>query len=253
MTTIKTKREIELMKVSGRIVGQALKLAREMVRPGITTKQLGDAIDDYIVSQGAWPSFKHYGEPPFPAAACISVNEAVVHGIPDGRVLQEGDIVSVDVGALKDGYHGDAARTFAVGEIDDAARRLIETTEACFWNGIAMAKAGNRLGDLSHTIEETAHKAGYSVVMELVGHGIGKDLHEDPNVPNYGRSGHGLCLQAGMALAVEPMINQGRRQIALLDDEWTVVTEDGMLSAHYENTIVITDGEPLVLTLEEES
>lgn len=251
--TIKTDREIELMKVSGQIVAGALKLAGEMVRPGLTTKALNAAIDDYIISQGAWPSFKHYGEPPFPAAACISVNEAVVHGIPNDYVLKEGDIVSVDIGALKDGYHGDAARTFAVGEISSEAKRLIQVTEESFWAGIACAKEGNRLGDISHAIEKTATDAGFSVVMELVGHGIGKDLHEDPNVPNYGRAGHGVRLQKGMALAIEPMINQGKRHIELLDDDWTIVTRDGMLSAHYENTIVISDGEPLVLTTWEQA
>lgn len=251
--TIKTEREIELMRESGQIVAGALKLAGEMVRPGLTTRALNAAIDEYITSQGAWPSFKNYGEPPFPAAACISINEAVVHGIPGDYVLQDGDIVSVDVGALKNGYHGDAARTFAVGNISAAAARLIEVTEQSFWQGIAYARAGNRLGDVSHAVEKTATEAGYSVVMELVGHGIGKDLHEEPNVPNYGRAGHGLRLQKGMALAVEPMINQGKRHIELLDDEWTIVTRDGMLSAHYENTIVITDGEPLVLTTWDEA
>ena len=250
MIHIKSTREIELMKQSGQIVAGALSLARKMAVPGVSTEEINRAIDDYITAHGAWPSFKHYGEPPFPAAACISVNEAVVHGIPNSYVLKEGDIVSVDVGAKLNGYHGDAARTFAVGEIDSEARRLIDITEKSFWAGIAIAKEGNRLGDVSHAIEEVAVAAGFGVVKELVGHGVGENLHEDPNVPNYGSAGRGPRLQAGMALAIEPMINEGTADIFLADDEWTVVTADHKRSAHYENTIIITDGEPLILTLE---
>lgn len=250
MIIIKSAREIELMKQAGQIVAGALSLARNMAVPGTSTEAINRAIDDYIMSKGAWPSFKHYGKPPFPAAACISVNEAVVHGIPDSYKLKDGDMVSVDVGAKLNGYHGDAARTFAVGEIDDEARRLVDITEQSFWVGIAMAKEGNRLGDISHAIEEVAVRAGFGVVKELVGHGIGENLHEDPNVPNYGPAGRGPRLQAGMALAIEPMINEGTADIFLADDEWTVVTADRKRSAHYENTIIITEHEPLILTLE---
>ncbi len=249
MIHIRSEREIKLLQQSGLIVAGALALAKEMVRPGLKTSELNQAIDDYITAQGAWPSFKHYGDPPFPAASCISVNDAVVHGIPGSYVLQEGDIVSIDVGAKLNGYHGDAARTFAVGKISQEAQRLIDVTEQSFWAGARAARPGNRIGDISHAIEEVASAAGYGIVRELVGHGVGENLHEDPNVPNYGPAGRGPRLQAGMVLAIEPMINQGTASIAVLDDEWTIVTADSKLSAHYENTVVITDDEPILTTL----
>lgn len=249
MIHIRSAREIELLQQSGQIVAGALALAKKMIQPGLKTGVLNEAIDDFITNQGAWPSFKHYGEPPFPAASCISVNEAIVHGIPGSYILQEGDIVSIDVGAKLNGYHGDAARTFAVGNITDEDRRLIEVTEQSFWAGVKWARPGNRIGDISHAVEEVALAAGYGVVKELVGHGVGEQLHEDPNVPNYGRAGHGPRLQAGMVLAIEPMINQGTAEIVVLDDEWTIVTADRKRSAHYENTVVITDDEPIFTTL----
>lgn len=249
MFTIKSEHEIEFMRISGQIVAGALKLAGDMARPGVTTQTIDKAVEQYILDCGALPSFKGYGEPPFPAATCMSVNQAVVHGIPDSYELQDGDILSVDVGAYKNGYHGDAARTFGVGQISSEAKRLIETTEQCFWQGVKYATTNNRLGDVSHAIEQHALDAGYSVVLELIGHGIGENLHEQPDVPNYGRAGYGVRLQKGMALAIEPMINQGKRYIELLDDDWTIVTQDGKLSAHYENTIIIGDGEAEILTL----
>lgn len=245
--TIKTGREIEAMRAAGAIVAGALALAGEMARPGVSTLAINDAIHKYITNHGAAPSFLHYNG--FPASACISVNEQVVHGIPDKRTLVEGDIVSIDVGAVLNGYHGDAARTFGIGKISAQAQKLIEVTEACFWEGIAQAKAGNRIGDISYAIESLANEHGYGVVRELVGHGIGEEMHEPPDVPNYGKPGRGIRLQSGMTIAVEPMINAGTRNVFMLEDGWTVVTQDGSYSAHYENTIAITDNEPLVLTL----
>lgn len=249
--TIKSAHEIELMRAANALVAEALKLASEAVQPGLTTMALSLMIEDFIVGRGAIPSFKGYpGEAgPFPAAACISVNDVVVHGIPGSYVLQEGDIVSVDIGTVVDGYNGDAARTFAVGEISEDKARLIAFTEQSFWDGIAQAKAGNRIGDISAAVQKTAEAAGYSVVRELVGHGIGTEMHEPPDIPNYGRAGFGPRLAAGMCLAVEPMINQGKASVYIEDDGWTIRTSDGLPSAHYENTIVVTDGEPEVLSL----
>lgn len=249
---IKSEREIELMRISGRIVAGALQLAGEIVEPGVSTGQLNGEIEKYIVSHGAVPSFKNYpagGENPFPAGACISVNDVVVHGIPGDLVLQEGDIVSVDIGAYINGYHGDAARTFPVGKVGEDRKRLIEVTERSFWDGIAYAREGHRLGDLSAAVQATAEAAGYGVVRELVGHGVGAKLHEAPDVPNFGRAGHGMRLRKGMVIAVEPMINMGTPDVYMDGDGWTVRTADGLPSAHYENTIVITDGAPELLTL----
>lgn len=244
---VKTADEIAIMKKAGRIVYDTLELARGLVCVGITTAELNDEIEKYILSCEAIPSFKNYNG--FPAASCISVNEQVVHGIPGKRKLRSGDIVSVDVGAIFEGFHGDAARTFPVGEVDQELLRLIQVTEQCFWNGIAEAKDGGRIGDVSFAVESTAHAAGYGVVRELVGHGIGRNMHERPDVPNFGVKGRGARLCKGLTIAVEPMINEGTRDVLMLDDGWTVVTKDGKCSAHYENTIAITDGEPLVLTL----
>jgi methionyl aminopeptidase len=244
---LKSSNEIALMKKAGSVVFGALELARTLVCPGITTAQLNDEIEKFILSKGATPSFK--GLYDFPAAACISVNEQVVHGIPGPRVLQEGDIVSVDIGACLGGYHGDAARTFPVGKVSPEVQRLIEITEKSFWDGIAQARVGKRLGDISHAIQTTAEAAGYGVVRELIGHGIGTEIHQPPDVPNYGKPGHGWRLEPGLTIAVEPMINQGTRRVYQLDDGWTIVTADGAYSAHYENTIAITDGEPEILTM----
>lgn len=248
MITIKSKSEIEKMRAAGKITGDTLKMIEKHIRPGISTERLDKIAKDYIISRGAKPSFLHYNG--FPKSICASVNDAVVHGIPNkNTVLSEGDIISVDVGAYYNGYHGDAARTFAVGKVSDEAQRLIDVTKESFFEGIKHAVHGGRLGDISAAIQEYAESHGYSVVRDLVGHGIGKNMHEDPSVPNFGRSGHGVKLAAGMTLAIEPMINEGDYEVCVLDDDWTVVTADGSLSAHYENTILITKTECEILTL----
>lgn len=249
---IRSEREIQRMRVSGKIVAGALQLAGQMIQPGLRTSTLNEEIEKFIAAEGAVASFKNYppgAKNPFPAGACISINDVVVHGIPSETVLQEGDIVSVDIGAYIGGFHGDAARTFTVGRVSDEVARLVRVTEQSFWAGIAQAKDGARLGDLSAAVQATAEEAGYGVVREMVGHGVGAKLHEEPDVPNFGKAGHGMRLRKGMTLAVEPMINMGTAAIFMDEDGWTVRTVDGMPSAHYENTIVITDGEPEILTL----
>ncbi len=248
MVTIKSKTEIEKMRVAGKITGDALKEIEKHIKPGISTYELDKIAFDFIKKHGATPSFLHYNG--FPGSICASPNSWVVHGIPSKNVvLKDGDIISIDMGAQKDGYHGDAARTYAVGAISDEAKRLIEVTKQSFFEGIKFATHGAKLGDVSAAIQEYVEKNGFSVVRDLVGHGIGKNLHEDPNVPNYGHKGRGLRLAAGMTLAVEPMVNAGDYDVVVLDDDWTVETEDGKLSAHYENTILITKGECESLTL----
>lgn len=248
MVTIKSKTEIEKMRVAGKITGDALKEIEKHIKPGISTYELDKIAFNFIKKHGATPSFLHYNG--FPGSICASPNSWVVHGIPSKNVvLKEGDIISIDMGAQKDGYHGDAARTYAVGAISDEAKRLIEVTKQSFFEGIKFATHGAKLGDVSAAIQEYVEKNGFSVVRDLVGHGIGKNLHEDPNVPNYGHKGRGLRLAAGMTLAVEPMVNAGDYDVVVLDDDWTVETEDGKLSAHYENTILITKGECEILTL----
>ncbi len=247
MITIKSKTEIEKMRAAGKITGEALKLIEKHIKPGISTAELDKIAYDFIISKGATPSFLHYNG--FPGSICASPNDWVVHGIPSKDiVLAEGDIISIDMGAYKDGYHSDAARTFAVGKISDEAQRLIDVTKQSFFEGIKHAVHSNKLGDVSAAIQEYVEKNGYSVVRDLVGHGIGKNLHEDPNVPNFGTRGKGVKLAAGMTLAIEPMVNAGEYDVCVLDDDWTVVTEDGSLSAHYENSIAITDSEPIILT-----
>lgn len=248
MITIKSKSEIEKMRVAGKITGDALKVIEKHIRPGISTAELDKIAYDFIKKQGATPSFLHYNG--FPGSICASPNTWVVHGIPSKNiVLKEGDIISIDMGACKDGYHGDAARTYAVGKISDEAQRLIDVTKQSFFEGIKFATHGAKIGDVSAAIQEYVEKNGYSVVRDLVGHGIGKNLHEDPSVPNFGKSGKGPRLAAGMTIAVEPMVNSGDYDVVVLDDDWTVETEDGSLSAHYENTILITRGECEILTL----
>ena len=248
MVTIKSKAEIEKMRVAGKITGDALKEIEKHIRAGISTDELDKIAFDFIKKHGAKPSFLHYNG--FPGSICASPNSWVVHGIPSKNViLKEGDIISIDMGAEKDGYHGDAARTYAVGRISDEAKRLIEVTKQSFFEGIKFATHGAKLGDISSAIQEYVEGNGFSVVRDLVGHGIGKNLHEDPNVPNYGHKGRGLKLAAGMTLAIEPMVNAGDYDVVVLDDDWTVETEDGSLSAHYENTILITKGECEILTL----
>ena len=249
MVVLKTRREIELMREAGRIAATALKVAGEAVRPGVSTLEIDTIARKYIESQGARPNFLGlYG---FPATACISINNEVIHGIPskDG-ILKEGDIVSIDLGAEKNGYHGDNAATFAVGEISDEAKRLIDTTRESLYVGLKQAVAGNRIGDISNAVQMYCEERGYGVVRDFVGHGIGKELHEDPSVPNFGTPGRGVRLLPGMTIAVEPMINQGTWEVNQLSDGWTIVTKDGKLAAHFEHTIAITkDGECMILTL----
>ncbi|MBQ5757297.1 MAG: type I methionyl aminopeptidase [Clostridia bacterium] len=250
MITIKSASDIEKMDVAGRIVEETLNLMGEMVRVGISTSELNHEADAFIRSKGAIPSFLNYSG--YPKSICTSVNEQVVHGIPGHYRLKDGDIISVDVGAVINGFHGDAARTFLVGNVSDEVARLVEVTKECFFEGIKYAKPGYRLGDIGHAIQEHAESHGYGVVREMIGHGIGREMHEEPDVPNYGRAGHGIRLEAGMTIAVEPMITLGSYRILQLSDGWTIVTADGKPSAHYENSLAITDGEPRLLTLHEE-
>lgn len=232
---------------SGQITGGALAEAEKAIRPGMTTNELNAVVEKYILAHGARPSFKNYNG--FPAAACISVNEVIVHGIPGSRVLKEGDIVSVDVGSYYKGYHSDAARTFPVGVISKEAQQLIDVTRQSFFEGIRYAEPGLRIGDIGHHIQTYCESFGYGVVRELVGHGVGRALHEAPDVPNYGKEGHGIRLAEGMCIAIEPMITQGSYHINILRDGWTTVTADGKLAAHYENTVAITANGPRLLTL----
>lgn len=250
MISIKTERELEVMRRAGRITAKARALAGSMVRPGVTTGEIDKAVHDYIVSQGATPSFLHYAG--YPASACISVNDVVIHGIPGKRVLREGDIVSVDVGAFWHGFHGDCAATFACGNISPAAERLIDVTRRSFFEGVKFARVGNRISDISHAVQTYVEANGFSVVRKFVGHGIGEQMHEAPEVPNFGPPGRGPRLIRGMTIAVEPMVTEGTYEVRILKDKWTTVTADGKLAAHYENSIIITDGEPEILTVDEE-
>ena len=246
--SIKSEREIELMRESCRLLAIVHKEMEEAIRPGMSTKDIDILGDSLIRKLGCIPNFKNYNG--YPASICVSVNDEVVHGIPHkNRILQEGDIVSLDAGLIYKGYHSDAARTHAVGQISPEAQRLIDATRESFFAGIKMAKQGNYLYDICNAIDAYIKPFGYGIVRDLVGHGIGTSLHEDPQIPNFDQRRKGPKLQAGMTLAVEPMINMGRPDVEWLDDDWTVVTEDGSLSAHYENTILITDGEPEILTL----
>lgn len=249
MIPVKNEREIDLMRRACKITAAARALAGEMVRPGVTTQAIDKAVHDYIVSQGATPSFLNYSG--YPASACISVNNTVIHGIPDGRVLKDGDIVSIDVGAYMGGFHGDCAATFACGEISPEAQRLIDVTRQSFFEGIKFARQGNRVSDISHAVQSYVEEHGFSVVRAFIGHGVGANLHEEPEVPNFGKPGRGPRLIKGMTIAVEPMVNVGTYEVRVLKDGWTTVTADGKLSAHYENTVLITDGEPEILTVTE--
>ena len=236
------------MRKACQITKEALELIEKNIRPGVSTKQLDKIAHDFIISKGAKPNFLNYNG--FPASICASVNDEVVHGIPDkNTVLKEGDIISVDMGTVLDGWHSDAARTFPVGKISDEAQKLIDVTKECFYEGIKYLKHGAKLGDVSAAIQQHAEKHGYGVVRDLVGHGVGQSLHEDPSVPNFGKAGHGVKLAAGMTLAIEPMINEGTYKVELLDNDWTVVTADGKLSAHYENTVLVTKDGCEILTL----
>ncbi len=252
MIQIKSPHEIDLMRRAGKITAAARALAGEMVAPGVTTKEIDKAVRKFIEGQGAKPSFLGYAG--YPGSACISVNDVVIHGIPDGRVIRDGDIVSVDVGAYIDGFHGDCAATFVAGNANDEALKLIEVTKQSFFEGLKFAKPGFRISDISRAIQTYAESFGYGIVRDYVGHGVGTNLHEDPEVPNYvaprslaaGRTNPRLV--AGMTIAIEPMINQGTYEVKVMPDGWTVKTLDGKLSAHYENTVLITNGEPEILT-----
>ena len=246
MITLKSAHEIEAMRLAGKITAAARALAREMVKPGVTTQQIDKAVFHFIREQGAIPSFLHYNG--YPASVCISVNDEIIHGIPGKRVLREGDIVSVDVGAYIGGYHGDCAGTYPCGQVSDEALRLIRVTQDSFFEGLKFAREGCRLSDISHAVQTFVEANGYSVVREYVGHGIGRNMHEAPEVPNYGKPGHGPRLLRGMTLAVEPMVNAGTAAIKQMPDGWTVKTADGKYAAHYENTILITTGDPELLT-----
>ncbi len=243
---IKSAREIEIMRQAGRIVAETLALLSDKIRPGITTRELDALVYRTITKQGATPSFKGYRG--FPASLCVSVNSEVVHGMPDKRVLREGDIVSLDVGAYYRGFHGDAAMTVGVGQVNSRAVALIEATKAALAAGIAAARAGARVGDISSAIQITAESRGFSVVRQYTGHGVGRDLHEEPLVPNFGSPGQGPLLRPGMTLALEPMVNMGDWQVMVQPNGWTVVTRDGSLSAHFEHTIAIREGEADILT-----
>ena len=246
MISIKSPRDIEKMRAAGRLTARARALAGSMIRPGVTTGEIDKAVRKFIESQGAKPSFLGYGG--FPASICASVNEVVIHGIPGNRKLQEGDIVSIDVGAYLDGFHGDCAATFPCGEVTDEAQKLIDVTKQSFFEGIKLAKVGQRVSDIGHAVQQYVEGFGYSVVRDFVGHGGGRNMHEPPEVPNYGAAGHGARLQPGMVIAVEPMVCAGDWRVKVLGDKWTTVSADGSLTAHYENTILITDGEPEILT-----
>lgn len=247
MIIAKSPAEIEVMREAGRITARALDAVSSAVRPGITTADLDAIAEDVIVKAGARPAFKGYHG--FPATLCTSVNDEVVHGIPGDRVLREGEIVSVDCGAIVDGYYGDSARTFPVGQVSDEATRLLDVTRRSLEAGIARCRPGMRLYDVSAAVQEVAEAAGFSVVREYVGHGIGRSMHEDPQVPNYGKTGTGPTLRTGMVLAIEPMINAGAADVRSLDDGWTVITVDGAMSAHFEHTVAVTENGPLVLTV----
>ncbi len=247
MINIRSKREIEKLDTAGKIVAEVHELLKEYVKPGISTKELDEIAEKRIRKLGATPAFKGYHG--FKGSICSSINEQVVHGIPSKNdILKEGDIISIDIGSLKDGYYGDAARTHGVGKISEEKQRLIDVTRQSFYEGLKFCKVGYRLFDISHAVQVCAESNGFSIVRDFVGHGVGTELHEDPQIPNYGKAGRGPRLQAGMVIAVEPMVNMGRHEVKILSDGWTVVTIDGKPSAHYEHTIAITDSEPILLT-----
>lgn len=248
---IKSPREITLMRESGRIVAEVLALVGTRIGPGVRTKDLDTFAEDYIRSKGAVPAFKGYGHDRnnlFPGTLCVSIDDEVVHGIPDGRVLEEGQIVSIDVGVRKNGYFGDGARTFAVGSVSGEKNRLLKATEESLYKGIEQARSGNHVHDVSHAVQERVEQEGFAVVRDLVGHGVGKSLHEEPAVPNFGTAGTGIVLKEGMVLAIEPMVNAGTHRVQMGEDGWTVRTADGKPSAHFEHTVLITSGEAEILT-----
>ncbi|MBR0466737.1 MAG: type I methionyl aminopeptidase [Clostridia bacterium] len=247
MIVLKTGRELKIMREACRISAGALKIAGEAVEPGVTTAEIDEIAEKYILKEGGVPNFKNYQG--YPATACISINNEVIHGIPSKRrVIKAGDIVSIDLGAKFDGYNGDNAATFACGEISDEAKRLIDTTRESLYKGIAAAVVGGRIGDIGHAVQTYAEERGFSVVREFVGHGVGTELHESPEVPNFGTKGRGIRLMPGMTIAIEPMINSGKQNVKIMPDGWTVLTTDGSLSAHFEHTIAITPDGPQILT-----
>ncbi|HVL37869.1 MAG TPA: type I methionyl aminopeptidase [Fimbriimonadaceae bacterium] len=249
MIHLKSRSEIDKMREAGRIVARTLRLTSEQIVPGkTTTQELNDFAEAEIRKAGGIPSFLGYRN--YPAATCISPNEVVIHGIPDGRVLQEGDIVDLDFGVILDGWHADGAWTFPVGEISAQAQRLLNVTRESLFQGIAKARAGNRIGDIAAAVQRYVENNGYSVVRDLVGHGIGRTVHEEPSVPNFGKPGKGELLREGMTFCIEPMVNAGKKDVRTLDDKWTVVTKDGSLSAHFEHTVAVTKDGPEILTLE---
>ena len=254
MVTIKSKQEIEKMREACKIADLAQRAVEKAIKPGVSTWELDKIAENEMKKYGAIPEEKGYpsgvkGVPDFPGSICASVNDEVIHGIPSKRViLREGDIISIDLVAYKDGFNGDCARTYAVGKIDKASQKLIEVTKQAFFEGIKYAKKGNRIGDVSHAIGEFVEKNGFNVVKEFQGHGIGRQMHEDPGIPNYGKQGRGIRLEPGMTLAIEPMVMAGSDEILELEDGWTIITEDGQRAAHYENTILITENEPEILT-----
>jgi methionyl aminopeptidase len=246
---LKTPDEIEIMREAGRVNNLALAAVQALLQPGVTTADLNAAAEEVLRKHGAYSPFKNYGHPPYPASVCTSVNEQLVHGIPGKRKLQEGDIVSVDCGTVLEGYVGDSAFTAGVGEISPLARKLIEVTEQALYVGIAMMRAGNKTGDISAAIQQFVEGSGFHVVREYTGHGVGRSMHEGPQVPNYGTPGTGVLLRPGMTIALEPMVLVGTHRTRVLSDQWTVVSTDGSLTAHYEHSVAVTEGDPLVLTV----
>ncbi len=248
MIELKTEREIQIIKINGKILARTLKLIGEKIRPGIRTKELDFLAENFIKKQGAYPAFKGYRG--FPSSICVSVNEEVVHGIPGERIIQEGEIVSVDIGVLKDGYYADGAYTFPVGKVSEEAQKLMRVTQQALESALQFAQEGRYLSDISHAIQSSVEENGFSVVRDLVGHGIGKRLHEEPQIPNFGDPGHGVMLKRGMVLAIEPMVNAGSYEIDTKDDQWTITTRDGSLSAHFEHTAAVTENGAEVLTVD---